>query len=363
MKQIHDFMFRAKVTESRNGIGKSFENKAFGLLKESIIASCFQIGKLPVLTLMKDQIIWGRSPVRIDLAGGWTDTPPYCLINGGKVLNLAINLNDQPPLQCFIKSTTTKKIIIRSIDLGVERVISSYDQLTDYYSVGSAFAITKAALSVIGFSPEFCPIKYKNLKSQLEDFGGGLEITTLAAVPKGSGLGTSSILAATVLGTLAQTCNLNWDPIKLSQMTLILEQLLTTGGGWQDQVGGITQGIKLIETKPGFEQIPVIRWLPDRMFHEIDYKSSMLLYYTGVTRVAKSILSEIVRGMFLNSGQCLDQLEEIGNLALETFEVIQRSDYIRLGQMVNKSWEFNNQLDNGTSTPEIEKTLKIIDKY
>ncbi|MBD3274969.1 MAG: hypothetical protein GF372_06630, partial [Candidatus Marinimicrobia bacterium] len=57
------------------------------------------------LTLKKsikdDQIVWARSPVRLDLAGGWSDTPPYTLREGGQVTNLAVDLNGQPPIQVF----------------------------------------------------------------------------------------------------------------------------------------------------------------------------------------------------------------------------------------------------------------------
>ncbi|HLP14897.1 MAG TPA: bifunctional fucokinase/fucose-1-phosphate guanylyltransferase [Bacteroidota bacterium] len=363
MKQIHNYMFRARVSDLRREDGSAYEHKAFSLLKDSIISMCFQNGSSPKLTLIPDQIIWGRSPVRIDLAGGWTDTPPYCLINGGKVVNVALNLNGQPPLQCFIKPSVTPKIILRSIDLGVEEIISTYEQLTHFNKVGSPFAITKAALSLAGFSPEFSATRYQSLEAQLELFGGGLEITTLAAVPKGSGLGTSSILAATVLGTLAEACGLNWDNAKIAQMTLVLEQLLTTGGGWQDQLGGIMQGIKIIETKPGLEQLPVIRWLPNQLFTDAEHKSSMLLYYTGITRVAKQILAEIVRGMFLNSGRKIGLLEEIGDHAIETFDVIQRGDYNHLGRQIEKSWQLNTMLDAGTNTPEIQRMIDKISPY
>jgi galactokinase/mevalonate kinase-like predicted kinase len=356
-------MFKARVADLRKDNGKLYEQKAFALLKESIISTCFQNSPSPRLTLIRDQIIWGRSPVRIDLAGGWTDTPPYCLINGGRVVNIALNLNGQPPIQCFIKPSAAPKIILRSIDLGVEEVISTYEQLTHFHKVGSPFSIAKAALSLAGFSPEFSATSYPGLEAQLELFGGGLEITTLAAVPKGSGLGTSSILAATVLGTLAETCGLNWDNAKISQMTLVLEQLLTTGGGWQDQLGGIMQGIKIIETKPGLEQLPVIRWLPNQLFTDVEYKSSMLLYYTGVTRVAKNILAEIVRGMFLNSGRKIGLLEEIGDHATDTFDVIQRGDFCHLGRKLEKSWQLNNKLDAGTNTPEIQQMLAKVSPY
>lgn len=46
----------------------------------------------------------------------------------------------------------------------------------------------------------------------------------------------------------------------------MLEQLLTSGGGWQDQQGGIFHGVKLLESDRGFIQKPLISWLPDYMF-------------------------------------------------------------------------------------------------
>ena len=57
----------------------------------------------PTLSVYADQIVWSRSPVRIDLAGGWTDTPPYSMMQGGNVVNIAIELNGQPPLQVYVQ--------------------------------------------------------------------------------------------------------------------------------------------------------------------------------------------------------------------------------------------------------------------
>ena len=59
----------------------------------------------------------------------------------------------------------------------------------------------------------------------------------VAALPKGSGLGTSSILAATILGTLGEICGLNWSREDVYFRTLAVEQMMNLGGGWQDQVG------------------------------------------------------------------------------------------------------------------------------
>ena len=52
-----------------------------------------------------DQIVWARSPVRLDLAGGWTDTPPYTNRYGGAVVNVAVDLNGQSPIQVFVRRT------------------------------------------------------------------------------------------------------------------------------------------------------------------------------------------------------------------------------------------------------------------
>jgi galactokinase/mevalonate kinase-like predicted kinase len=356
-------MFRAKIQEYRGKNGSTHEQKAFELLKDLMVDSGITRLVQPELNLLSDQIVWGRSPVRIDIAGGWTDTPPYCLINGGKVINFALNMNGQAPLQCFVKQGNKLSVVFRSIDLGIEEEVTTYEELHNFREVGSAFAISKAALVLAGFSPNFCRKKYASLIEQLKDFGGGLEINTLAAVPKGSGLGTSSILAATILGTIADACNLGWDKIELGRKTLVLEQLLTTGGGWQDQFGGLLHGVKLIETAPGFDQTPATKWLPDHLFHQAGLKSRMMVYYTGITRVAKNILAEIVRGMFLNESQVLGVLKDMQHHVVETFESVQRGNYEDLGRILEESWRLNQRLDEGTNPPEVQKILDNINPH
>ena len=298
--QMHASMFRAKVKEYKNLNYKKEEKKAFEILQESIIETLGFQNMHPRLNVFQDQIVWGRSPVRIDVAGGWSDTPPYSIIHGGSVVNIAIELNGQPPLQVYIKPSKEYKIILRSIDVGTREDISTFNELADFIKVGSAFSIPKAALYLSGFHPAFSLEKFKSLEEQLKEFGSGIEISTLAAIPKGSGLGTSSILAATVLGALSDFCGFEWNQNEISNRALVLEQLLTTGGGWQDQYGGVLPGIKLLETSKGSNQTPNIKWAPNFIFSKPENKSRMLLYYTGITRTAKNILGDIVRGMFLN---------------------------------------------------------------
>ncbi len=369
MTRIHDAMFRGN------------SDLAFSLLREGLLpvreGSDYSqeqghttplphregLGESLLLRVSPcfDQIVWSRSPVRIDLAGGWTDTPPYCLMEGGSVVNIAIELNGQPPLQTYIKPCKQPHIILRSIDLGAMEVIETYEQLAEYNKVGSPFSIPKAALALAGFLPQFSQETYPSLKAQLEDFGAGIELTLLSAVPAGSGLGTSSILASTVLGAVGDFCGLAWDKNEIGRRTLVLEQLLTTGGGWQDQFGGVLGGVKLLETQRGFCQDPLVRWLPDDVFTLPEYQQCHLLYYTGITRTAKTILAEIVRRMFLNHGGELRQLRAMKSHALDMYEAIQRQQFSEMGRLIRKTWQQNQLIDSGTNPDAVRRITELVD--
>ena len=347
MTRIHDAMFRGE------------SDKAFGLLREGLL-DVDANPQVPSLSVADDQIVWGRSPVRIDIAGGWTDTPPYCLMEGGNVINLAIELNGQPPLQTYIRPSKEPRIVLRSIDLGAMEVVETSEQLMDFMHVGSPFSIPKAALVLAGFG-DLTSSPSHSLTSQLEAFGSGIEITLLSAIPAGSGLGTSSILAATVLGALNDFCGLGWDKNEIGRRTLMLEQMLTTGGGWQDQFGGVLGGVKLLQTGRGFAQNPQVRWLPTDLWTQPEYRPCHLLYYTGITRTAKSILAEIVRRMFLNHGDELRLLRQMKEHTLDMYEAIQQNDFQRMGMLVRKTWAQNQMLDSGTNPEPVEALTRLID--
>ncbi len=361
MTRIRDAMFRAQLHKVRGEDGTAEEQRAFALLREGLMQTAYSQRQEPQLDVYPDQIVWGRSSVRIDIAGGWTDTPPYCMNTGGSVVNLAIELNGQQPLQVYVKPCKEPKIVCRSIDLSAEEVIETYDELALFNKVGSPFSIPKAALALCGFLPQFAKRPAQTLRKQLENFGCGIEITLLSAIPAGSGLGTSSILAATVLGALSDFCGLGWDKMTICDRTLLLEQLLTTGGGWQDQYGGVLHGVKLLQSGRGFTQTPVARWLPDQIWNEPENRQCHLLYYTGLTRTAKTILADIVRGMFLNSNEHLSILAAMKQQALDMFDAIQRSNMAAYGQLVRKTWQQNKALDKGTEPPLVAALCQKID--
>lgn len=360
LKRINDNMFRSMLHELNGEDGSAESRRAFSLLGEGLTESVLAHKQMPRLDVYSDQIVWGRSPVRIDLAGGWTDTPPYCLSSGGSVVNLAIELNGQPPLQAYVKPSADYRVVLRSIDLGAIEIISTWDELADFAKVGSPFSIPKAALALAGFLPRFSQRKYKSLEDQLRDFGCGIEVTLLSAIPAGSGLGTSSILAATVLGAVSNFCGLAWSKNEICNRTLVLEQMLTTGGGWQDQYGGVLHGIKLLSTQDGFEQTPEVSWLSDNLFTDPAYSACHLLYYTGLTRTAKTILAEIVRAMFLYDTERLQLLGEMKEHANDMAHTIMRGNFTQLGKLVAKTWEQNQLLDTGTNPPAVQAIIEKV---
>lgn len=372
MLPVHDQMFRSAVHELRgeNELSAQCKQKAFGLLGELLVEPLTRETVSPACSVMEDQIVWARSPARVDIAGGWSDTPPYCLEHGGSVFNVAFNLNGQPPIQVFVRRTDELVLTVRSIDLGLKETLKTYEDVGAYNQLGSGFAIARAAFALAGFHPDFNKQGAGSLsaeaclKKQLEAFGGGIEVSLLAAIPKGSGLGTSSILAGTLLGGLSNFCGLGWDCIEIARRVSALEQMLGSGGGWQDQYGGLVAGAKLIETQPGLSQDAVIRRAPGEFFEQAIADGKMLLYYTGITRVAHNVLGEIVRNLFLNRAEvlsCIDAIKENGRKA---FEAAQCNDWPGFVDVVRKSWELNQALDSGTNSPEVQAVLDSIDgKY
>lgn len=364
LQVLPDAVHRARLRMLLSGLSKGrlkerHEQDAYSELQSSIVESNPTAKSAPKLALKEDQIVWSRSPVRLDLAGGWTDTPPYCLERGGAVLNVAVLLNGQPPIQVFVRPLKEPLFRLRSIDLGIEEVIRSFEELDTFRDPRSGFSLPKAALALAGFHPSLCAAQqFRSLAAQLKAFGGGLEISLLSAVPKGSGLGTSSILGATLLGALNRACGLGWDEVALYNRVLSMEQLLTTGGGWQDQAGALFRSLKLVETQPGLVQTPTVRYLPEHLLGASHANRTLLLYYTGATRLAKSILKEIVRDMFLARVDTHRILASIRANAYRLHQALQEGNEKDLLRAIARSWSLNRRLDPGTTTPEIETIIQ-----
>ena len=331
------------------------QNVAFEGLENAIVASGIEQDAYPRSVLRSDEIVWARAPARLDVGGGWTDTPPYSLEHGGCVVNAAVNLNGQPPIQAYMRVIVEPVIRIGSIDQGVRVEISNFDELLDYRKATSSFGLAKAALVLSGLAPQAGGKGgRKSLKKVLEHFGGGIELTSLAAIPKGSGLGTSSIMGAVIFAAIQRVIGKELSQRELFHSVLRLEQALTTGGGWQDQIGGAVEGVKMIVTDVGLVPDARIHYVPSDVLEPKANGGRTLLYYTGVTRLAKHILHQVV-GRYLNRDRAtIATLSRIRSAAKDVAEALIRKDIAEFGRLVDVAWRLNKQLDPNSTNDEIE---------
>lgn len=311
--------------------------------------------------ILPDQVVWATTPVRIDFAGGWSDTPPICTELGGAVVNAAITLNGQYPVQVIAKLSEGEPVIkLSSIDLGASAVLRDAADVLSYTDPTDWAALPKAALVLAGVAPHD---PRQSLRRWLEKLGGGLDITLFSALPKGSGLGTSSVLGAATLACLARVHGESLSNDALFQGTSVLEQMMTTGGGWQDQVGGVTPGIKLVTTEPGAAQTPALQWTAAPLDRDADARPRLLLYFTGHKRLARNILQNVVGRYLARDPDTLATLARLKADALRMKADLDRGDFDAWTAGVERYWRLKQSIDAGSTNPRIEALLKPINRY
>jgi galactokinase/mevalonate kinase-like predicted kinase len=264
-----------------------------------------------------------------------------------------VDLNGEPPIQVFCRRSEERHVRIHSIDLGHTETYVRFEELRAYDDPASPFALPKAALCLLGL--EDSRRERRTLRQVLDRLGAGLEITLLCAVPKGSGLGTSSILGAVLLAALSRFFGRAVVLDELIRQVLQVEQMLTTGGGWQDQIGGAVGGIKCIQSRPGFRPHPVIHQLDPFLFQDTESLAGFSLFYTGLTRLAKNILSDVVDEVNSGSKAYLFTLQHMAQLALDAKDAIERRDRERIARILALSWEANKRVHPSTTNPEVEE--------
>jgi fucokinase len=294
-----------------------------------------------------------EAPARIDLGGGWSDTPPFCLDWGGTVLNIAVLLNGAYPIRTTVQRLKEPLIRCVSDEDGQTAEYRTCEELLYPPEPGDPFSIPRTALCMV--SPFACG---DALRKRLEQMGGGIEIRTAVNLPMGSGLGTSSMLAATILRGLSEMLGLDVSDQSLSEQVMRLEQRMTTGGGWQDQAGGIFPGAKLAVTGPGLHQrirIQPLLWTPER---KEEFERRVVLYYTGIQRVARDLLRQVVGRYLGRETGCVQVLHSIKTLAMEMVYAIQEGEWEHLGLLLDRHWELNKALDPNTANAPINGLLE-----
>ncbi|MBC01845.1 MAG: hypothetical protein CMJ34_00890 [Phycisphaerae bacterium] len=301
--------------------------------------------------VLPDQAVWCAAPVRIDLAGGWSDTPPMCVDFGGTVVNAAVLLHGKQPLQAVAKRLDEPRIVVHSVDLGESRTFTRTSELQAPADPSDWTTLPRVALQLAGVVPRR---RGADLKRRLERLGGGLVLTLYSAVPKGSGLGTSSILGATVLACLDRIFEDRIDPDVLIERTSALEQCMTTRGGWQDQVGGVRGGIKIARTDPGLVQRPRIEALvPPAGFIDAIRERTVLLY-SGEKRLARDILEKVVGRHLARDPEALRIVRRLKDGAEAMADAVRTGDQDAFAERLSEYWALKQSFDPSASNARLE---------
>jgi fucokinase len=334
----------------REAEAASAEADAFICIQDAVRASSTGAERAP--SPWQFERVQVSAPPRIDLGGGWSDTPPFCFDWGGTVLNCAIEIDGTYPIETEIRRIDEP--VIRCI-AGGEATPAEYrrvEELREPCEPGSVYSIPRAALHFHGI-----PIAGEPLKDTLRRLGGGIEIRCRVQLPIGSVLGTSSILAATVVRALAVLSGKDLDDHALSEAVIHLEQHMTTGGGWQDQAGGIFPGAKLLITGPALHQRIRVQPVPWSEQRRNEFCARMVLYNTGLQRMAKDLLRQVVSRYLARETATVQVLHSIKTLAVEMSYAAAEGDWKHLGELLDRHWKLNQVLDPNTANAPINALL------
>jgi fucokinase len=274
-------------------------------------------------------------------------------------LNAAITLRGKYPIMAEITPLNEPKLILDSLDIGTTIEPKTVGELLTYANPADPFALQKAALVLKGLVPTEADPALP-VAQVLHDLGGGFKLSTATSIPRGSGLGTSSIMAGAVLTCLGEVTDTTTSADELFDEVLCLEQMLTTGGGWQDQVGGLTGGIKLISTAPGLPQHILVEPVHLSPETSVELASRLILVYTGRQRLAKNLLRAVMGRWLARDPEMVWIQEEIARLAVEMDAALKAGDVDRFGELLAEHWVINQRMDPGCTNPFIGKLFEVM---
>jgi D-glycero-alpha-D-manno-heptose-7-phosphate kinase len=266
------------------------------------------------------QVIVTQTPLRIGLVGGGTDLPGYYREHGGRVLNAAIDKY----VYVIVKQRFDDDIYV---NYSKKEIVSSVQDVQH--------ELVREAMYMTGVT-------------------GGVEITTLADIPSaGSGLGSSSSVTVGLLHALFTYQGHQVSAEELADRACAIEiDRCRKPIGKQDQYAAAYGGICDIHFGPGDRVfVDAIRMRPPLRRRMQD---ELLLFFTGITRNANTILGE----QTANIGDRLTQLGQLRDLAGEAASGLREGDIDALGIALNKSWQAKRTLATGVSSSQIDEAVE-----
>lgn len=282
-------------------------------------------------------------PLRINFSGTWTDAMPYCIDNGGQVINMAVLVDGKKPVKVIVEKLNDEGIIEFCSDSA--SVIYNLNNPNNDEDL-SDFILHKAVLETIGITPDTV-------------IRNGFRLTTgVTGIDKGSGLGTSSILLGGCFIALGEMFDLRYSDSELLNMVFVGEQIMKTGGGWQDQVGGLTPGLKAGTTLPGIEQNLDVTYISVSDFFKKVISEKLVLLPTGQRHFGRFIVNDVVNRYLENNPESLEghiKIRKLNEMLIHSFET---DDYQGFTSCINKHREFLQLISHKVTNDDIEKIVE-----
>ncbi|CAH3175671.1 unnamed protein product [Porites lobata] len=283
----------------------------------------------------KGHWVIAEAPARIDLSGCWTDTPPVTYEHGGAVLTVAVNLNGKKVTGAKVRKISELEIVlvIHSGQHNVRVVCSELTHLENYTQPHAPGALLKACFCLLDIVtlPSSEP-----LSAQLQrKYQAGFELHTWSTAPQGSGLGTSSILAGAILAALLRVTDRTASLDSLIHAVMIVEQMLTTGGGWQDNAGGLVPGFKMTRSQASLPLKVEVEPLNLSETTVDAVTKRLLCLFSGKPRLAKNLLQDVVRNWYARFPHITENADNLITNAEEAVEALKTGNVEKLGACMN----------------------------
>jgi len=277
-----------------------------------------------------------KAPLRISFAGGGTDVSPYFEQYGGVVLSATINKYAYATVSERRDSDTS----ITSLDYGITAKYRSGERLV----YNGELDLIKAAL--------------KHMRKSRNKTG--LDLFLHSDAPPGSGLGSSSTMVVALVGAFRAARNLPLTNYDIAELAYKIERVdLGIKGGMQDQYAATFGGFNLIEFHANSVVVNPLRVALD-VLNELEY--SLLLCYTGKTRLSANILDRQISSVVEKKTDVMESLHRSKVIAIELKNALLQGRLSDFGALLHDAWLEKKRLDASISSSEIDELYSIARK-
>ncbi len=270
-------------------------------------------------------MIVARSPLRISIGGGGTDLPSYYEQHGGFLISAAID----------------KHVYLTLNRAFGEQIILKYSEMEKVNSIAEIkHPIFREALKLLGITES------------------NLEITSIADVPTGTGLGSSGSFTTALLKLLHAHKKNPISPQELAEQACNIEiDLLKRAVGKQDQYIAAFGGLTCLQIgKDGKVTVSPLDIDAETLYNLED---NLVLFFTGYSRSASSILQEQNDKSNANDREMIENLHYIKELGLRIKDALQARKLDRFGVLMNEHWQYKKKRSDSMSNSAIDKCYDL----